>query len=305
MHHVARRAAEAFGTVLGLGAAGRWINRSKALVLAYHNVIPDGVAAGGEASLHLELKAFREQVDSLRRTHDVVPFTTILNAADGSTRRPMAAITFDDAYRGALELAVPELLSRELPVTIFVAPGTLGEDSFWWDALAGRGSAGVDEALRRYLLEELDGNGAAIREWVRTNDRALGGASEWARPGTAEALAQAARSPLITLGSHGWSHANLRRLQGKRLRSELGRPLVWLREHHPDRAVPFLAYPYGLASLEIAAAAQKAGYRGAVRVTGGLLDPKAFDPFMIPRLNVPAGLSTAAFELRAAGWRSR
>src|SRR5207245_581397 len=87
----------------------------QALVLAYHNVVPDDCGPCGDRSLHLPHRSFVHQLDHLLRTCSVVPLAEILTPAPSRERRPRVAITFDDGYRGAVTLAVEELAQRGVP----------------------------------------------------------------------------------------------------------------------------------------------------------------------------------------------
>src|SRR5687767_498679 len=89
---------------------GRLRGRARALILAYHNVLPEGEAPVGERSLHLPLTRFREHLEHLARHHEVVPLPALLDGEGSTGRRPRVAITFDDAYHGALSVALPELV---------------------------------------------------------------------------------------------------------------------------------------------------------------------------------------------------
>jgi peptidoglycan/xylan/chitin deacetylase (PgdA/CDA1 family) len=228
----------------------------------------------------------------------VVPLDTLLDPAARSDPRPRAAVTFDDAYRGTVTAGVEELARRDLPGTIFVAPGLLDGRSVWWDALATPGGGGLEPALRQRGLSEFRGEDETIRRWAA--ESGIASAPSGRLPvvaGEAE-LREAARHPLLTLASHSWSHANLSRLDQAGLREELSRPLPWLRARFPH-VLPWLAYPYGLASPEVRRAAAE-WYRGAVLSTGGWLPRRSEDRFALPRLNVPAGLSASGFVLRVS-----
>jgi hypothetical protein len=48
-------------------------------------------------------------------------------------------------------------------------------------------------------------------------------------------------------------------------------------------------------------ASHDAGYTAGFMIEGGWTTPDPRDPFAIPRLNVPAGVSRDGFVLRAAG----
>src|SRR5690606_8872381 len=90
----------------------RWALRGagrRPLILAYHNIVPDGIARCGEGSLHLSRTAFTEQLDHLVSTHEIVALDALWERRDPGGGRPLAVITFDDAYRGAVTLGVAEL----------------------------------------------------------------------------------------------------------------------------------------------------------------------------------------------------
>ena len=92
--------------LLGAGAAA-WRVRNRApsdrLVLAFHNVIPDRSPAIGDQSLHLPLSSFRSLIDRLTDLCSPVR----LGEPTATGARPTFAVTFDDAYRGAVTLALP------------------------------------------------------------------------------------------------------------------------------------------------------------------------------------------------------
>ena len=111
-------------------------HRSRTLILAYHAIVPTDESPAGDASLHLPQAKFAAQLDALARTHDVVPLADALAPPLASTTRPRVAVTFDDAYQGAVRAGVLELVRRGMPATIFVPPGLLGGQRFWWDVLA-------------------------------------------------------------------------------------------------------------------------------------------------------------------------
>jgi peptidoglycan/xylan/chitin deacetylase (PgdA/CDA1 family) len=287
----------------GPALLARLLHRDGALILAYHNVIPDDAPVRGDSSLHLSRSQFSAQLDILQRTCDVVPLRDLLASPPRDSRRPRVAITFDDAYRGAVTIGVAELARRGLPATIFVAPGFVGEiEGLWWDCLTAP-DAKAPAVDRELALEELRGDGAAIRQWAARH--AVPG---WKMPvhstvATEEELGVASKHEGISLGSHSWSHPNLCRVTPSELEEEMRRPLEWLRQRF-DAIVPWIAYPYGLSCAAVERAAAASGYRAGVRVAGGWIPRSGVDPLALPRLNVPAGLSLDGFVLRtgAVGW---
>ncbi len=277
------------------------LNRGRQLILAYHNVVPDGHAVRGDASLHLHVSAFQRQLDLLMASHRVVSLSLLLRTGVGESDDRLACITFDDAYRGALELALPELQARGLPATIFVAPGLLGTPAFWWDALSRPGSVGLDDETREYALDVLAGEGAAIHAWAQGGGWIRSEAFEWERPATHDELETLVEDGLVTVAPHSWSHPNLTRLVRERVTEEVDRPLAWLRARFGQRMLPVFAYPYGLSSRGVEESVKLAGYEAALRVNGGLVGGRRPNRFSLPRVNVPAGLSPRGFRLRMEG----
>jgi Predicted xylanase/chitin deacetylase len=282
----------------GLPGISGWRRRSDVLILAYHNVIPDGERAVGDSSLHLPRNTFAAQLDALLETHAVIPLDDALTDGSSHSNRSRVVITFDDAYRGAVNAGVAELASRGIPATIFVPPALLNDGVFWWDALTPPGKPGLEPEFRSHALEHMAGKGSAILGEAAMH--AVERIPSFARGASEDELRRAAATPGITLASHSWSHPNLAALAPAELEDELTRPLAWLRERF-DGVLPYLSYPYGLSSPAVERAAANAGYRAGLRIDGGRLRGEPVHRYAIPRLNVPAGLSDAGFRLRCAG----
>ncbi len=283
----------------GIPRAMRWRRRGDVLILAYHNIVPDGEAAGGDRSLHLPRRRFAAQLDALAQTHDIISLERALTGHPG--RRPAVAITFDDAYQGAVTTGVAELARRGLPATIFVTTGFVNGREFWWDALARPELGAPPAALRVRALHELAGEDAAVRAMASREGLAgVPPTPAHARGAAEHALLAAAAVPGITLGSHTHSHPNLARISAAARREELTRPLAWLRER-VDGVLPMISYPYGLSSPEVERAAAAAGYTDGFCIEGGWLTRDSSTLFAQPRMNVPSGISDAGFALRCAG----
>lgn len=282
-------------------AVGRLVRhrvRGMRLILAYHGIVPAGAAAAGERSLFIAQRDFAAQLDLLAETADVVPLDRIDEAEDD---RPRVAITFDDAYRGAVHEGVRELAARGLPATIFVAPGRLNGHVFWWDSLAHQGLI-LDGKVRHHALHALAGSDERVRAWaVAINLPSADVLPAYAQTATRAELRDALNVPGITVGSHTWSHANLASLDAAEIAREVERPLNWLRTEFGEKAIPWLAYPYGLDSEEAHRAAADALYAGGLRIGGGWHKASDVSAFARPRFNVPAGLSLAGFRARLTG----
>ena len=296
LRFLAKRTVEIALCRSGVAAAARRRLRGTAIVLAYHNVVPDGELVRGDASLHLPQRSFARQIDLLLRTHDVVPLSALLESPPRNSR-PRAVITIDDATAGALTAGLEELAARRLTATYFVAPAFVPFRTFWWDDLDG-----LSDQQREHALQGLCGADQAIREWARELGIATTDTPPHQRCGSEEQLA-AAVGEGMTLGAHGWSHRNLAVLSREELQLELVRPLAWLRERFSN-VLPWLAYPYGRVSSEAAAVTRALGYEGALRIAGGWIGrrlPNAVGRYSLPRVNIPAGTTIDGFALRTAG----
>ena len=289
--------------VLGGGAEVSRRKRSRQLlILAYHNIVPADSEPTGDRSLHLTQRAFAEQLDALVTTHEVVSLDAALIPHRGNahqTSRPRVAITFDDAYAGALTAGVTELRARALPATIFVTPAFLDGKAFWWDVLS-TADSGLDDAFRERALTEARGLTDDVLALAHNSGLSAREMPAHARGASTDQLAAALDFDGITLAAHTWNHPNLTALADADLMSELARPLEWLKPYG-DRALPMVSYPYGLADRRVMDASHDAGYTAGFMIEGGWTTPDPRDPFAIPRLNVPAGVSRDGFVLRAAG----
>lgn len=276
---------------------------SGTVLFAYHNVLPDGAGAV-RGALHISQKRFGEHLDRLAETHDIVPLSSIA-VGEPRTGRPRAVITFDDAYRGALTAGFHELARRRLPATVFVLPGLLGSEGFWWDRLAPPGrDLPVD--IRDHILRSLGGRGSLAIDWARGRGMPVHDLPAYARPVTRVELFASLRRGAFELGSHTWSHVNLAAVPPEEVRTEITRGHDWLEAVRSETpVVDWLAYPYGFFGPDaVAVAAER--LTGALLVEGGAAEVGGqwvADAHRLPRINVPAGLSVDGLTLRLAGLR--
>ncbi len=298
MRATLRRTLEVLATGAGLTALARRAARSHIAVLAYHNVVTREDAARGDASLHLPLPRFIEQIDRLSQTHDVVDLETAVTGQPGE--RPRAVITFDDAYRGAVRLALPELTRRRLPAIVFVSPALLGTPGTWWDELAEAGL--LSSTQRDSALAHHAGRGDAVRA-AAFGERSVPQLPHSYGIASLDEL-QAHCGDHIQVGSHTWAHEYLPALAPADLQQSLTHSLEWLHGSGIS-AVPWLALPYGGGSPEIGRTALTLGYQGVLRISGGLWRKSEIGRAQVPRINVPAALSVGGLELRTSGLLAR
>jgi peptidoglycan/xylan/chitin deacetylase (PgdA/CDA1 family) len=295
MRSALKRALEAAFVHGGPGRMAAHLRRHQVIVLAYHNVVADGDAGRGDASLHLPVSRFRAHLEMLARSCDFIPLTDIRTGEGADSGRLRVVVTFDDAYEGTVTLGLPELARLGIPGTIFVTPGFLGGKTFWWDDF----QFGVGTPEREHALTNLTGDDERVRAWARSR-----GISPVPTPPTfrvaSEEQLRAAAGGTVTVGAHGWRHRNFAALNEPDLREEMERPYRWLQERLPG-FVPWVAYPYGLTNERVQQAAATTGYAGALLTVGGGGAVPPVDPWRTPRFTVPAGLSVNGLSIRTSG----
>ena len=99
-------------------------------VLAYHTVVRTPPSSDPHF-LAVLADDFARQLDVLARSCRVVPLGDVVSGR--ASGLGSVAITFDDGYRGVLEVAGPMLAERGMPATIFVPTAHLGERNRWDD----------------------------------------------------------------------------------------------------------------------------------------------------------------------------
>ena len=275
--------------------------RQGALVLCYHNVVPQSAPRSfGDPGLHLPLAQFAAQVEWLKNHYRVIPLGELVSRlASGRSVRGLATITFDDAYTGALTVAWPLLRTLGLPATVFVVADAPDHRSlFWWDnpAVIRGTSAGSRERRllslggdARRVLE--DAGATPLRDVPVTHVPA-----DWLL------IARQAAAGL-DLGAHTLSHRTLTMLDDAELARELVNAGTLIEERTGVRPASF-SYPYGIWDARVRDAVRRAGYRAAVTLDYGL-NPTGIDPCELRRVNVPASISLPAFAGWTAGMRPK
>src|SRR5215510_2506872 len=111
----------------GAFAPFRWAHRGQALILTYHRF-----SEGGDGE-RISARVFSEQVKYLAAHYTLVPLSQL---ADCLRRREippsLAAITIDDGYRDAYEIAFPILRKHCAPATVFVVTEFVEGTTWLW-----------------------------------------------------------------------------------------------------------------------------------------------------------------------------
>jgi peptidoglycan/xylan/chitin deacetylase (PgdA/CDA1 family) len=281
---------------LGLPAAVRRL-RNAAVVLCYHNVVDEEPAGLAGTGLHIPRARFETHMRWLAAHYAVIPVRELVaRMGAGRALRGTAAITFDDAYNGVFDYARPILTRLGLPATVFVVTGAATKGGpFWWDHPAAAERA-ASPASRRWLAE-LRGDGHQILQELGVTPLAT--VPRATRPADWAVIRGAVRDG-FDVGVHSATHRVLPRLTDAELRVEVVESRETLARDSGVMAELF-AYPYGLWDQRVRDATEAAGYAAALSLAARLVGPTV-DRWALPRVNIPARITNAAFEAWTSGW---
>lgn len=159
---------------------------------------------------------FIRQINMLRRYHTIFPDAEI----PLDTGRHFVALTFDDGFECVVEKAIPELLKRNIPATLFIPTGYLGQRPGW--------------------ITNQESN--TINESVMTPEQLLSLPTDF-----------------IQIGSHTARHRFLTLLNEEEALAELVDSKKCLEELLHSQ-IACLSLPYGAYNNNVLALAKRAGY---------------------------------------------
>jgi peptidoglycan/xylan/chitin deacetylase (PgdA/CDA1 family) len=222
------------------------------VVLLYHRIVDDAMAAADPMRLSVGRLRFAEQMRWLGKHCRVLPLAAALAPAHARNPALTVAITFDDAYGESVRHGAAILVAERLPATVFVSPAHVDEQQpFWWDALwracrKGRNhQAAVAELTARSEALMHLGDEAARAAVEALAPGCFADASECELPATWPDL-RALPAELISFGVHGERHDCLAALSPAAMRASLRRAVERLRAAGLE-PLDALAYPYGFA----------------------------------------------------------
>src|SRR5262245_61997128 len=111
----------------GAFAPFRWASRGQALILTYHRF------SELEGEVPISARAFAEQTQYLKAHYTLVPLSRLAECLRKRELPPrLAAITIDDGYRDAYEIAFPILRENRAPATVFVVTEFVEGAAWLW-----------------------------------------------------------------------------------------------------------------------------------------------------------------------------
>jgi peptidoglycan/xylan/chitin deacetylase (PgdA/CDA1 family) len=303
--------------------AARWL-RSRAgrsaLILGYHRVATTTIDPFG---ICVSPDHFDGQLDALRQMADVIDLNTLRQGLQsGNLPKRAVAVTFDDGYQDNLTTALPLLAAQNIPATVFVVSGVLGQE-FWWDRLARLifETAVLPDTLtlqiggeilnwsvmddryitwrkrnlspRRRLFQRLY---ELLGQWEEQRPFILAQLQTWVestgtvsdvtnRALTPDELTTLANHHHITIGAHTVTHPTLSKLPLTAQQEEIQSSKTSL-EALLEQPVSFFSYPHGDSPPATQHLVQKAGYNLACTSMNNVARPHG-DLFALPRFWPP------------------
>ena len=305
----------------GVFASFRYLNRSKVLILTYHRF---SRLADGRSTPEA---AFAEQLEHLQKHYYLLSLSTLETYLTSNKRLPenTAAITIDDGFYDAYEIAFPLLRERRVPATLFVITDFVDQNIWvWTDKLryvfarvpVGRTRVAFD---RYDLAFDLDGEASRLKAASKINS-ILKTLPESEKDAAIEEITTSLHigfpmqppaefGPVtwdqvrdmdkagVEIGSHTVTHPILTNVDDNQLRDELVNSKTRL-ESVLDRSVTLFCYPNGSYDGRVEAAVRGAGYRLAV-TTNPCLNNQPANPHALGR--VPAEPDLDHFEQSVSG----
>jgi peptidoglycan/xylan/chitin deacetylase (PgdA/CDA1 family) len=301
----------------------RLVSRKRALILTYHRFGADGEEGKTPA------RVFADQLEYLTTHYRVVPLAQIVESIAGGEGLPpgLAAITIDDGYHDAYEIAYPLLRRYGAPASLYVVTEFSDRRAWIWTDKA---RYLTRQAARQWLTAKINGS----ELWLELNsegsrrdasehinsilkrlpdevkEEALGRlarAVEVALPDTPPEefapvtwdQAREMEANGIEIGSHTLTHPILTNIGDERLQRELRDSRLRLEEVLGHRVEQF-CYPNGDNDERVQCEVARAGYRVAVTCVSGL-NKRGDDPLTLRRIHTERDLahflqSTSGFE---------
>jgi peptidoglycan/xylan/chitin deacetylase (PgdA/CDA1 family) len=225
---------------IGLTRLVAWWNRKRVVILCYHGVTERRKRHPSDpAGLHIRADRFEVQLDYLRRHYHVISLAEFLQARGNNDPLPdrSVVLTFDDGYRNFLTGALPRLIARDMPVSVFL----------------------ITDRIR---ME----NGLNMKAWSESDDETF---LSW------DEVKELQRHG-VEFGSHTCSHSKLSELEPAEAERELRASHETIASYLSQTTMP-LAFPYGSYSESVIAMTRTLPYTCALTTDSGtnsaLTDP--------------------------------
>lgn len=284
-------------------------------VLCFHKVIPHEADKSHHLSTYeYTISEFEEILKYyITQDYNFVDLNDIIQVSPPRTDIKRVCITFDDGYRDTLYLVLPILEKYRVPATVYVVPGYIDRSLPKWDYTVNY--AVSDKRIINYISENLpevadvfeasehqdqlsvyellknhfkdcnnDQRFTVINSFTTTfSDYALKASKLMLN---ACEVCELAKSDLITIGSHSYSHFVMTDISDQTLAYEVCKSKQFL-ENLIQQNVDHFCFPYGAAAEREFASIQSSNYTTSATTAGrALMKYKRTNPSRIPRFVV-------------------
>lgn len=304
-------------------SSGRY--RKGLRILAYHRVLDDNIKSfpfDGDV-ISASSEDFYQQMKFVSSHFDVISFADLYQCELENRDWPERAliVTFDDGYRDNYTNAYPILKAFNIPATIYLVTGHIGQAKlFWWDAVAYcvKHTTLATKHFPEIAAQPLqlkDQKQTAIQQilnWIKLVPDEVSRAFVAQLPNELqvdmpkevcagmhlswdEVKEMAANK--IEFGSHTVTHPVLANVGEEQLERELSESKKTI-EQKLKKEVLSLAYPVGRKTKFSKLAqtiAAKQGFRYAVSYEEGIVFEKDCDRYAMPRVHVETDFSKSLF----------
>ena len=127
--------------------------KAKGIIFCYHNLSIES-QSDDVYLVHLNFSIFQKQILLLRKYFYFTKLSHFFSEMH-ELKKPLAVITFDDGYKGVLELGFPFLKKLNIPATVFICTDpTLRGVAYPWDLL--RRWAALKKGVEKEFIYKLN-----------------------------------------------------------------------------------------------------------------------------------------------------
>lgn len=303
--------------------------RGKAAIFTYHRVLPSNEIfrnASPNHGLIVSTERFDEQMQYLSEKYRIIAMDELPDHLSGSADFAIA-ITFDDGYKDNLTYALPILKKYNIPATIYIATRLPeGDCRMWWYELEklcdSRNSIAFTIKGKSYnykirnliqkkrcfqkihnMIQSLSENEQNYLMDLIRQGRSPECYKKYCL--TWEEIQLLDKEPLITIGAHTHSHANMKKLTTEDLKKEILTSNS-LFEEKLGHTIDHFAYPYGTSNEVGGREYSIAGASGYKTAVTNMCDSLKSDSqiFYLPRYSVLERDNPFKLDVKLSGWNA-
>lgn len=240
---------------MAIGTSGKYLGPlmrrvdSSLTIFTLHDVTDEPAPFTHENDIWVSNELFRRQMEFIAANFNVISMEHMLR---GDLPSRAAMITFDDGYAGTFRNGITALSGMGLPCTVFMNMSPVLGGNFWAERvfyLCGQVPLFLDFIARNGIANSKQPQLECTEELVSQyegeyGDGYLSDLESYISPyASAEDLLEVDENPLVTLGSHLYTHYNVKNLSDDTLKQQYHENAKALSQY--KRYLPVFAFPFG------------------------------------------------------------